>query len=144
MTDDTAVLRVLVTTALGAVPLEDAAVTVSTAASPTGERALLYAVQTDRSGMTPPMELAAPPRANSLTPNGGQPYALYTVEVRRDGYVPLAALNVTMFSGVPSVLPVSLTPLPENAPVGETQLQAVGDPQALTQTGEEGGAIPDA
>ena len=109
----TSVLRVAVTTALGAQPLENALVTVSTAADENGTRTLLYAVRTDRDGMTPPMTLAAPPRSASLAPGQVTPYALYTVEAMREGFVPLTALHVTLFAGVPAVLPVALTPLPE-------------------------------
>ena len=63
--------------------------------------------------MTPPMTLSTPPRANSLSPDSGLPYSVYTVEVSHPGYTPVSALHVTMFSGVPAVLPVPLTPLPE-------------------------------
>ena len=52
---DTAVLRVAVTTALGAQPLENALVTVSTVPDEDGSRQLLYSVRTDSGGMTPPM-----------------------------------------------------------------------------------------
>ena len=85
---DTSVLRVAVTTALGAQPLENALVTVSTAPDENGTR-------------TP------------LAPGQVTPYALYTVEAMREGFVPLTALHVTLFAGVPAVLPVALTPLPE-------------------------------
>mgnify|MGYP000544981362 CR=1 FL=1 len=67
---DTSVLRVAVTTALGAQPLENALVTVSTAPDENGTRTLLYAVRTDRDGMTPPMTLAAPPRSTQSRPCG--------------------------------------------------------------------------
>ena len=60
---DTSVLRVAVTTALGAQPLENALVTVSTAPDENGTRTLLYAVRTDRDGMTPPMTLGHALRA---------------------------------------------------------------------------------
>ena len=70
---DTSVLRVAVTTALGAQPLENALVTVSTAPDENGTRTLLYAVRTDRDGMTPPMTLAAPPRSASLSPVRSRP-----------------------------------------------------------------------
>ena len=83
---DTSVLRVAVTTALGAQPLENALVTVSTAPDENGTRTLLYAVRTDRDGMTPPMTLAAPPRSASLSPGQVTPYALYTVEAAREGF----------------------------------------------------------
>ena len=130
-TDGSAVLRVVVTTALGALPLEGASVTVSTAADEAGTRELLYAVTTDSGGMTPPMTLSTPPRANSLSPDSGLPYAVYTVEVSHPGYTPVSALHVTMFSRVPAVLPVPLTPLPENQSAGQTDLTATGQPQVL-------------
>ena len=137
--DSSAVLRVVVTTALGALPLENASVTVSTTADETGARTLLYSVRTGPDGMTPPMTLSTPPLSNSLSPDSGPPYAVYTVEVVRDGYTPLTALHVTMFSGVPAVLPVALTPLDENQPSSQTDLTATGDPQVLYHpiTGEE-------
>ena len=129
--DSSSVLRVVVTTALGALPLEDALVTVSTAADEAGARTLLYAVRTDANGMTPPMTLSTPPLSNSLSPDNGPPYAVYTVEVAREGYTPLTALHVTMFSGIPAVLPVALTPLEENQSSSQTDLTATGDPQVL-------------
>lgn len=128
---DTAVLRVAVTTALGAQPLENALVTVSTAPDENGTRTLLYAVRTDRDGMTPPMTLAAPPRSASLSPGQVTPYALYTVEAAREGFVPLTALHTALFAGVPAVLPVTLTPLPENSTAAPVELTAEGQTQRL-------------
>ena len=112
-TDGTAELRVLVTTALGALPLKNAIVSVSTVPDESGMRTLIHSVTTDSGGMTPPMTLAAPPRSASLSPGQVTPYALYTVEAAREGFVPLTALHVTLFAGVPAMLPVALTPLPE-------------------------------
>lgn len=139
--ENTAELRVAVTTALGALPLEGASVTVSTIANKRGERTLLYTVETDSNGITPSMTLDTPPRANSLTPGGGLPYSLYTVEISQPGYTPVTALRIYMFAGIPAILPVALTPLPENAPTGETDLTATGDAETLTSPGyllEEG------
>lgn len=129
--EDSAVLRVVVTTALGALPVANASVTVSTAADETGARDLLYSVRTDSGGMTPPLTLPTPPRSNSMTPDGGLPYAVYTVEVTHPGYTPVTALHVTMFSGVPAVLPVPLKPLPENQSSTRADLTATGEPQVL-------------
>ena len=129
---DTAVLRVAVTTALGAQPLENALVTVSTVPDEDGSRQLLYSVRTDSGGMTPPMTLSAPPRENSLSPDGGVPYALYTVEAALDGYVPLTALHIALFSGVPTLLPVTLTPLPEYESTAPAELTADGQTQVLS------------
>ena len=47
LTDGTAELRVLVTTALGALPLENAIVSVSTVPDESGMRTLLHLVTTD-------------------------------------------------------------------------------------------------
>ncbi|WP_031474938.1 hypothetical protein [Agathobaculum desmolans] len=130
-TDGSAVLRVVVTTALGALPLADAAVTVSTPADQDGARTLLYAVRTDASGMTPPLTLATPPRANSMTPDGGTPYAVYTVEATHPGYLPRTALHIAMFPGIPAVLPVALIPLGETGASASPGLTAAESPQAL-------------
>ena len=131
LTDGTAELRVLVTTALGALPLENAIVSVSTAPDDTGMRTLLYSVTTDSGGMTPSMILTTPPRSNSLSPGSGPPFAVYTVEISAEGYTPLTALHIAMFSGVPTMLPVALTPLAENQSFAQTDLTATGAPQAL-------------
>lgn len=48
LTDGTAELRVLVTTALGALPLENAIVSVSTVPDESGMRTLLHSVTTDQ------------------------------------------------------------------------------------------------
>ena len=130
-TDGTGALRVLVTTALGALPLENAVVSVSTIPDETGMRTLLYSVTTDSGGMTPVMMLTTPPRSNSLTPDSGPPFAVYTVEISAEGYTPLTALHIAMFSGVPTMLPVALTPLEENQGFAQTDLTAAGAPQAL-------------
>ena len=130
-TDGTAELRVLVTTALGALPLENAIVSVSTAPDDTGMRTLLYSVTTDSGGMTPSMVLTTPPRSNSLSPGSVPPFAIYTVEISAEGYTPLTALHIAMFSGVPTMLPVALTPLAENQNFAQTDLTATGAPQAL-------------
>ncbi len=129
--NENAELRVSVTTALGAYPIEGASVTVSSNAL--GERVQLYSVTTGRDGMTPAMLLETPPRAASLSPGDGTPYALYTVEAEAEGFIPLAALNVAMFSGVPAVLPVQLIPVLENAVRSEIEFTSEGEQQTLSQ-----------
>ena len=114
VSSDTAVLRVAVTTALGAQPLENALVMVSTAPDENGSRQLLYSVRTD----------------------SGVPYALYTVEAALDGYVPLTALHIALFSGVPALLPVALTPLPEYESTAPAELTSDGQTQVLSSERE--------
>lgn len=106
LTDGTAELRVLVTTALGALPLENAIVSVSTVPDESGMRTLLYSVTTDSGGMTPVIGARHCRRSgNSLTQDSGPPFAVYTVEISAEGYTPLTALHIAMFSGVPTMLP---------------------------------------
>ena len=136
VSSDTAVLRVAVTTALGAQPLENALVTVSTAPDESGSRQLLYSVRTDSGGMTPVMVLDTPPRSNSLNPDSGPPFAVYTVEISAEGYTPLTALYIAMFSGVPALLPVALTPLPEYESTAPAELTSDGQTQVLSSERE--------
>ena len=53
------------------------------------------------------------------------------VEISAEGYTPLTALHIAMFSGVPTMLPVALTPLKENQSFAPTDLTATGAPQTL-------------
>ena len=80
--------------------------------------------------------LGAQPRENSLSPDGGVPYALYTVEAALDGYVPLTALHIALFSGVPALLPVALTPLPEYESTAPAELTSDGQTQVLSSERE--------
>ena len=77
-----------------------------------------------------------PPREISLSPDGGVPYALNTVEAALDGYVPLTALHIALFSGVPALLPVALTPLPEYESTAPAELTSDGQTQVLSSERE--------
>lgn len=132
MPQDTATLRVLVTTALGALPISGATVTVSSVDENNSERSLLYSVETDSSGLTPALTLDTPPLENSLSPNNPNPYSTYTVQVDHPSFTPLASLSITMFPGIPSVVPISLTPLPENANQASQQIATPESPQNLS------------
>lgn len=84
----------LVTTALGALPLENAIVSVSTVPDESGMRTLLHSVTTDSGGHDTRQVLDTPPRSNSLNPDSGPPFAVYTVEISAEGYTPLTALYI--------------------------------------------------
>lgn len=43
-------------------------------------------LQTDSSGLTEAIELDAPPKANSESPSGENPYSLYNVKIEREGF----------------------------------------------------------
>ena len=107
---------VRVTTASGAIPLEDALVTVTEYGTGSGGD-ILYAMKTDSSGLTPKVALPAPPRSASLAPGNGRSYSSYNIQVSSDGYNTQQYINVPIFDGVTAVQSADMVPLPEN---GET------------------------
>ena len=105
-------LVVWVTASNGGIPIENALVTVYNADN-AGEAVAVRS--TDMDGRTEIMELDAPPRELSETPeNGGvRPYSIYNVDVRKDGYFDVANQEVPVFDGILAVLPVNMIPLSE-------------------------------
>ncbi len=70
-----------------------------------------YSVLTGRSGLTEKISLPAPPRSLSLSPGAAeQPYSTYDVYVSAEGYYPKKVFNIAVFSGILSVLPLSMVP----------------------------------
>lgn len=110
-------ITVAVRTAGGALPVENAVVTVSDTAGN-----ILYVVFTDRSGLTPILKLAAPPKENSETPNmPGPAFFSYNVDTDMQGYRSVRNLSVPVYPGITSIQPVELLPVPE----GQTESPAV-------------------
>ena len=101
-------LIVSVTTALGAVPLPNALVTVY--AQNEGNPVLYRTVCTDSSGRSPIMELPAPALADSLKPDQPLPYFDYSVKVNLPNYQSVEVRDISIFPGIISTLPVSLSP----------------------------------
>ena len=109
-------LVVHVTTARGAIPLEGAAVHIRTNedADTTPRADILYATTTNRDGNTERIPLAAPPREATMKPSEVPPFSTYHLEVRREGYGMQSFVALPIFSGITSVQPVDLIPLPED------------------------------
>ena len=111
---NTGYLIVRVTTAGGAIPLEDALVSIR------GENAadsgVLYTLKTDRDGRTPKVELKTPKKSLSETQGNERPYALYNIDVMKKGYIPVYYHSVPVFPDVLSVQPAQMAPLPETVP----------------------------
>ena len=107
---------VRVTTASGAIPLEDALVTISEYGTGSGGD-IVATLRTDSSGLTEKISLPTPPKSLSLSPGNGKSYSSYVIEVKRDGYNTQQYINVPVFDGVIAVQNADLVPLPEN---GET------------------------
>lgn len=107
-------LTVSVRLARGALPVEGASVVITGAEE--GEENVLYTLETDRSGNTPPVSLPAPPAENSLTP--GHPGAVsfsYHVLTDKPGYIGVRNLFVPIYDGVTAIQNVAFVPLPEGA-----------------------------
>ncbi|MBQ2998875.1 MAG: hypothetical protein IJD64_00290 [Clostridia bacterium] len=109
-------LIVKVTTARGAIPLAGASVNIRGAT--VENSGVLYSLRTNRDGQTEKVALPTPPRSNSETPNGGTPYALYTVDVAKEGYLPQTFERVPVFPSILSIQPAVMIPAPES--LGET------------------------
>ncbi len=109
-------LVVRVTTASGAIPLEDAMVTVSDYATGSGGN-IVATLRTNSSGLTEKISLPTPPKSMSLSPGNGKSYSSYIIEVQKEGYNNQQYINVPVFDGVIAVQNADLVPLPEN---GET------------------------
>ena len=104
-------LIVRVSTARGAIPLQNA--TVSVRGSTTQNSGIIYSLETDESGLTPKLPLPAPPRNNSLSPNGEVAFSLWNIDVFSKGFVSAHYLNVPVYSEITSVQSAELVPLSE-------------------------------
>ncbi len=118
-------ITVAVKTAGGALPVENAVVTVRDE-----NDNILYAVFTDRSGKTARLTVPAPPKANSGTPNTNlPPFYKYTVDTDKQGFVSVRNLNVPVYPGINSIQPVELLPLPEGVTSPSVNFNESGAPQ---------------
>ena len=109
-------LTVRVSTARGAIPLENAEVTFKS--SDKNDSGIIYRVRTDINGMTPMISLNAPPKASSESPGTVRPYGLYNVEVYADGYYKQFYENIPVFDGVSAIQTAVLIPLEKNGVEG--------------------------
>ena len=106
-----------VTTARGAIPLENATVYVRDYSLDSEEtRGDVIAVyKTNSSGATPRFSLPAPPKGLSMSPNNTSPaYKTYNIDVTNDGFYDQFYINVPVFDGITAIQNADLIPLPEN------------------------------
>lgn len=117
-------LRIQTTTAGGALPVKGAVVRISRVAEEGEPDVVLYSFETDESGLTPFVVLAAPPKSESLSPDGGDAYAVYRVVVNREGFYPVEVGRVPIFDGVRALQPIALIPINEGgafSPAGDEE-----------------------
>lgn len=88
-------LRIQVISRGGNSPIENAAITISYSGDPESR---VEEVETDVSGMSEQITLAAPPLEYSMEPGENQPFSQYTVQVTAEGYRPVSVSGVQIFS----------------------------------------------
>ena len=105
-------LIVRVSTALGAIPLENA--TVNLRGNTEESSGIIYSLLSDRDGLTQRIALPAPPRDLSAHPSQSVPFSSWNVDVFKEGYIPISFTGVPVYSSVVSVQPAILVPISEN------------------------------
>ena len=105
---DRGLLQVNVTSEPTSFPISNATISISYTGVP-GQT--LEQIQTNSSGQTDVLELAAPPIELSLNPNNDiQPYSEYTIEVTAPGYEPVSISGTEILADVTALQNVSLRP----------------------------------
>lgn len=95
-------------TAQGAVPVEDAQITVT---DMNGLSSRVVSVsKTNRSGSTVKIRLPVTPYKNAAGPSAGVSCVLYTIDADKEGYYPVRNVGVQIYSGITSVQPVEFIP----------------------------------
>ena len=110
-TENIGYLVVRVSTARGAIPLENA--TVSVRGTSLQSSGIIYSLETDESGLTPRLPLPAPPKSNSLSPDQSTPYSLWSIDVFKKEYVTARYESVPVYPEITSVQNAELIPLSE-------------------------------
>lgn len=102
-------LKISVVSAIGLIPIPNAAVTISYTGDP---ETPLMELTTDRSGQTPTIALPAPPLSLSLTPDAEQqPYSEYNIFVTAEGYEPVFVSGSEIFANELSLQPIRMNPV---------------------------------
>lgn len=117
----TGYLIVKVSTARGAIPLQDAAVNIR--GGNESNSGVIYSLTTNSDGQTPKVSLPTPELYYSESPDNPIPYALYNIDVFKEGYTPMYFNNVPIFPSVISIQPAVMLPLSEGgAPTTVTEI----------------------
>ena len=111
-------LVIRASTARGAIPLENASVSIR-GATPQSS-GMLFSLRTDSDGLTPRATLPTPAFYLSQGPSNATPFSLWNIDVFKDGYIPVSFQNVPVYPSIISVQPAVMVPLPEN--FRETQI----------------------
>ena len=121
-------LRVVVSTADGALPIENARVVIR------GEDGRELVLFTNESGATESVPLPAPSVQGSKSPEGKDPFSVYRVSVDKEGFYSHLTGVVPIFSGVSARQPVNLIGLAEygsDTLIPDSADTVMRDPQTL-------------
>ncbi len=104
-------IKVQVTTAGGALPVERAVVTIKDQ-----NEQILAVYFTDSSGQTPSLKVLAPPPELSESPGSPTPpYYSYNIDTDKAGFVSVRNIGAPVYPGITSIQPVELIPLSEGS-----------------------------
>ena len=81
-------------------PIEGATISISSPSQPT---VILEELTTNVSGLTPQIELPAPPIDYSLEPSEVQPYAEYNIRAMQPDYTPVSVANIQLLAQVTAI-----------------------------------------
>ena len=105
-------LIVKVSTANGAIPIENASVIVQ--GKDDNNQEILLSFLTNRDGITPKIMLPAPPKELSESPSpASKPYSIYNIDVFKEGYYPQHYNGVPIFQNVTAVQNAYIVPTSE-------------------------------
>ena len=105
-------LIVKVSTASGAIPIENASVIVQ--GKDENNQDILLSLLTDRDGLTPRITLYAPPKELSEAPSpSSKPYSVYNIDVFKEGFYPQHYNGVPIFQNVTAVQNARIIPISE-------------------------------
>lgn len=114
--DTVGFLTVIVRTANGALPVENAQVTIydySNGDNVANNSDIIYTLTTDNSGRTQKVVLSTKSKDTSLAPKNQVPFKGYSINVVKEGFYDSSYINVPIYQGVSSLQFANLIPLSE-------------------------------
>jgi hypothetical protein len=105
-------LLVKVSTANGAIPIENASIIIQ--GKDENNQEILISLLTDRDGLSPKITLPAPPSDLSQAPSPDKkPYSIYNIDIFKEGYYPQHYNGVPIFQNVTAVQNAHIIPFAE-------------------------------
>ena len=123
LTDTIGFLTVTVRTANGAIPIENALVSIyENYTTKNGNNDVLnsngylvFSTRTNKNGQTEKIALPTKKASLSTSPGNERPFMSYNVFASAEGYFDSDVINIPVFQGITSVQPIDLIPLSEYA-----------------------------